>query len=92
MKCLAYINYIEFILNKTNNDINDKRIASFELRGYFLNKFCRYNYYIRERAINVLKLFLKNDYIEKEVKNEIISFFNEIKQNTTTNSTNPMKF
>ena len=59
MKCLAYINYIEFILNKTNNDINDKRIASFELRGYFLNKFCRYNYYIRERAIKVLKLFFK---------------------------------
>jgi len=85
MKCLSYINYIDFILNKTNNEINDKRIASFELTQYFLKNFCRYNDYIRERALNVLKLFLKNDYIEKEVKNEILVFLNETSRNTSTN-------
>ena len=90
-QCLSYINYIEFILIKTNNDINDKRIASFELNEWFLKHACRYNRYIRERALNVLELFLKNDYIEKEVKNEILVFLNETRQNSTENSTNSMK-
>jgi len=90
MQCLAYINYIEFILIKTNNEINDKRIASSELKIWFLDHKCRNNSYIRERAINVLELFLKNDYIEKEVKNEILVFLNEIRQNSITNSTNPI--
>ena len=90
MQCLAYINYIKFILIKTNNEINDKRIASSELKIWFLDHKCRNNSYIRERAINVLELFLKNDYIEKEVKNEILVFLNEIRQNSITNSTNPI--
>ena len=81
MKCLAYINYIEFILIKTNNDIIDKKIPSSELKSYFLYHKCRYNENIRERAIKVLKLFLINDYIEKEIKNEILIFLNETKQN-----------
>ena len=92
MRCLSFINYIEFILNKTNNDINDKRIASFELKEWFLKHECRYNKYIRERALNVLELFLKNDFIEKEVKNEIHIFLNETSQNTIINSTNTMNF
>ena len=90
-QCLSYINYIEFILIKTNNDINDKRIASFELNEWFLKHGCRYNKYIRERAINVVELFLKNDYIEKKIKNEILIFLNETRKNSTTNSTNLMK-
>ena len=79
--CLAYINYIEFILIKTNNDINDKRTTSFELKEWFLKNNCRYNENIRERSNNVLKLFLKNDYIENEVKNEILAFLNETNRN-----------
>ena len=78
---MAYINYIEFILIKTNNDINDKRTASFELKKWFLKNNCRYNENIRERSNNVLKLFLKNDYIENEVKNEILAFLNETNRN-----------
>ena len=88
LECLAYINYLEFILIKTNNDINDKRIASFELKNWFFKNNCKYNEYIRERAINVLKLFLKNDYIETKVKNKILGFLNETRQNTTLNTTN----
>ena len=83
MNCLAYINYIEFILIKTNNDIIDKKIASLELIQLFLKHTCRYNKYIRERAIKVLELFLRNKYIEKEIKNEILSFFNEKNKNTS---------
>ena len=81
MRCLAYINYIEFVLIKTNNDIIDKIIPSLDLKDFFLKHECRYNNYIRKRAIKVLKLFLRNDYIKKEIKNEILAFLNEIKQN-----------
>ena len=82
MLCMAYINYIEFILIKSNNDINDKRIPSFELKKHFLKHNCRYNKNIRKRAIKVLELFLINNYIEKEIKNEILDFLNEIRKNT----------
>jgi hypothetical protein len=82
MLCMAYINYIEFILIKSNNDINDKKIPSFELKKHFLKHNCRYNKNIRKRAIKVLELFLINNYIEKEIKNEILDFLNEIRKNT----------
>ena len=36
--CQSYLNYIEFILIKTNNTISDKKIASFELDRYFFKK------------------------------------------------------
>ena len=87
MKCLAHIIYIEFILIKTNNDIRDKKIPSLELKKYFLKHQCRYNKNIRERAIKVLELFLRNDYIEKGIKNEILVFLNETKQNIRKDST-----
>ena len=83
MKCLAYINYIEFLLIKTKNNIIDKNIPSFELKVNFLEHQCRFNKIIRERAIKVLELFLNNDYIQKEIKNEILIFLNETRQNTT---------
>ena len=76
-QCIAYINYIEFVLIKTNNDVNDKRIASLELNDWFFNTQCKYNKLIREKSINVMKLFLENDFIEKEVKNKIHVFLNE---------------
>ena len=91
LKCLAYLNYEEFILDKTNNDIKDKKIASFELKDSFLNNYCRHNTFVRERAINVLELFLKNNYIETEIKNEINAFFKEINYNSK-NFTDSMKF
>ena len=74
LNCLAYINYIEFIFAKTNNDAIDKKIPSLELKAWFLKHYCRYNKYIREKAINVLRLFLRNNYIKKELKNEITLF------------------
>lgn len=86
LKCLAYINYIEFILMKTNNEIIDKKIASLELNRWFLEHPCRYNKYIRKRAINVLELYLRNRYIEKEIKNEILAFFNEKNRNNSVNN------
>lgn len=65
----------------------DKKIPSLELKKYFLKNQCRNNKNIRERAINVLELFLRNDYIGKEIKNEILVFLNKTKNNTTKDFT-----
>ena len=77
--CLSYINFIEFLLINTNNNIKDKRIASLEYNNYYLNHECRNNKFILERAINVSKLFLENEYIEISEKNNIMNFLNGAK-------------
>ena len=92
LKCLSYINYIEFILIKTKKDIIDKKLASSELKKWFLTHNCRYNKFIRKAAINVLELFLRNKFIEKEIKNEILTFLNEEKLSTTINQNKFKKF
>lgn len=74
--CLSYINYIEFILMKTDNNINDKKIASFELKSWLLDNKCRNNSFIKKRAENICKIFLKNRYIENKMKKEIRKFLN----------------
>ena len=75
-KCLSYINYIEFLLDKTNNTVKDKRIASFELKNWYLNHECINNTFIQERAKNVCKLFLENPFIENDIKEQIIHHLN----------------
>ena len=72
--CSSYINYIEFILMKTNNNTKDKKIASFELKKWYMENECRNNTFIRKRARKVCKLFLKNKFIENEIKEEINNF------------------
>ena len=76
--CLSFLNYIEFLLINTNNTIRDKKIASYELKARYLNHECKNNQFTRERGIYTCKLYLKNDYIEKDVKNEITNFLNTI--------------
>ena len=76
--CQSYLNYLELILIKTNNNIYDKKISSYEFERYFLNKKeCQNNTYVRKRAIKVCNMFLKNKYIEKYVKEKIEQFFQE---------------
>jgi glycosyltransferase involved in cell wall biosynthesis len=82
LKCLANIIFIEFLLIKTNNNIIDKNIPSLELKSKFLENQCRFNKMIKERAIKVLELFLRNDYIKQEIKDKVLIFLNETKQNT----------
>ena len=59
---------------KTKNTIDDKRIASFELKNWYLNNPCKNNSYVEERGRKVCKLFLENKYITDDVKKEINSF------------------
>ena len=80
-KCFSYINYIDFLLTKTDNNILDKKIASFELNNLVLRNKCRKNILILDYILLITKSFLMNDYIENKVKNKILEFLNE------TNST-----
>ena len=73
MHCSGYLNYLEFLLMKLNNTINDKRFASFELDNWYLKSNCRNNNYTKEKGKYVCKLFLDNEYIEEDVKKKIKS-------------------
>lgn len=75
--CLDYLFYSEFLLNKTNNDNMDKKIASYELDTWFLNTKCRTNEYIKSDAINTCKLFTQNKLIEDNIKKKIYLFMFE---------------
>ena len=80
-RCQSYINYIEFLLQRTKNNTQDKRIASYELENWFLNHKCKNNTFIEERAKKVCNLFLENPYIEKDIKDKIRLFLNETNKN-----------
>ena len=80
LNCLAYLNYIEFLLMKTKDINYDKKIASFELKNFYLNHECRNNTFIKEKGINICKSFLENKYIENDIKDEILNFINEEKK------------
>lgn len=73
------------MLKKTNNDIIDKKIPSLELKKHFLKNKCKHNKIIRKRALKVLKLFLRNDFIGTEIKNEILLFLKRNKKNNINN-------
>jgi len=77
LNCLSYINYIEFILKKTDDTFLDKEIASSELEKWLLNHKCRNNKSIINEAIRVCKLFIENKYIEEDMKKKIFIFLNE---------------
>lgn len=73
------MNYIEFLLFKTNETIIDKKIASNQLEEWFLNHKCKDNILARKESIKVCNLFLKNKFIEEVIKKKIIFYLNKIK-------------
>ena len=77
MHCSSYLNYLEFLLMKTRNTIYDKRFASYQLDKWYLNHRCRNNTFVKEKGKYVCKLFLENEYIENDVKNQIKTFLNK---------------
>ena len=78
LDCMSFINYIEFLLIKTNDTFHDKKIASFELNSWYLEE-CSKNEYVRERGKNLCKMFLNNVYIEKKIKKKKSNYFNTMK-------------
>ena len=76
-KCFEYLNFLEILFKNTKNTFEDKKIAFSQLEEWYLNKlFCRNNKNTRERAIEVFKLYLNNEYVSKEDKKNLEDFMN----------------
>ena len=79
IRCNSLLTFSEFILNYTKNTFYDKKIAFYSFNKWFLNYFCRNYTEVRDKAINISKLYIKNIYISKFDKNKIYSFLDEVK-------------
>ena len=77
--CLSYLYYIEFLLKKTVDSYIDKGIASYELENWYLNNYCRNDTYSKQRGIYICLLFLKNKFINNNIKKKIRIFLKEKK-------------
>ena len=81
LTCLNYLNYADFLYFKTEEKVEDKEIASYELENWYLNTSCRYNQFTRDKAINITQSFSQNDNIHSIIKKNIFLF---MFQNITT--------
>ena len=75
LNCKAYANYIRYLLKNTNDTIQDKKIASFELNNYLYYSKCANNTFAREEIRDISLLFLKNEYVEEKMKERIYLYF-----------------
>ena len=77
MRCLNYINYLDFLFNKTNDDYYEKKIVVYELQNWILNTKCRKNDFIRDQATNLARLISEKKYIPNKYKKELFLFMFE---------------
>ena len=79
--CLGYLSYVEFVFQKTKNNFEEKKFASFEMNNYLLKKKCFENeIYRKKEVLEVFELFLKNEYIDNKLKNKIHKYINKINE------------
>lgn len=67
---------MEIFFKNTQNTIEDKKIAYYELEHLLLDNECKNNKNVTQRAIEVCKLYLDNEYVSKEGKKKIERFIN----------------
>ena len=77
MRCLNYINYIDFLFNKTIDDFKEKKIVLYELQNWILNTKCRKNDFIREQALNLVRLISEKKYVPNKYKKDLFLFMFE---------------
>ena len=77
IRCSSLLNFIEFILENTDDNFYDKQIAFYSMNKWFLSYFCRNFTKTREQAINISNLYLKNKYIQEEDKKKIRIFLKQ---------------
>ena len=75
----SFLTFIKVLFLFTENNIEDKEIPSFYLLILFLNNDCRNNKNITKEAIYLCKLFWNNEFINKDIKNQINIYLNETK-------------
>ena len=61
--CFAYLNYIQFLFDKTKNTVEDKKIAFSQLEKLYLDNLCKSNPNHKKMALNIIDLFLNSEYI-----------------------------
>ena len=74
LACRAYLIFIEIIFDKTENNVEDKKIPFSQLETWYINKHCKYNKFVKEQGIQLCKKFLSSEYIEEKDKDKIKSF------------------
>ena len=72
--CFSFINFLEMIFKNTKNTFEDKKIAFSQVESNYLNNYCRGIKETREKAIDVLKIYLESEFIKEEDKNKIKNF------------------
>ena len=75
-RCFAHINFLEILFKNTKNTIEDKKIAFSQVEEWYLNNFCRNNRDSKEKAIEVFKLYLDNEFVSNDDKKKIQNFIN----------------
>ena len=72
--CFAYLNYIQFLFDKTKNTVEDKKIAFSQLEKLYLDNLCKSNPNYKKMALNIIDLFLNSEYISLADKKKIRIF------------------
>ena len=72
--CFAYLNYIQFLFDKTKNTVEDKKIAFSQLEKFYLDNLCKSNPNYKKMALNIIDLFLNSEYISLADKKKIRIF------------------
>ena len=77
--CFAYLNYIQFLFDKTKNTVEDKKIAFSQLEKLYLDNLCKSNPNYKKMALNIIDLFLNSEYISLADKKKIRIFLTDKK-------------
>ena len=77
LKCFSFLYYSQFLVQNTINTKTDRKLAWYEINN-FLNNGCKNNLNVREEAKRIFDLFLKDEFIEEDLKNKIQNFLNEM--------------
>ena len=78
--CWDNISYVELVLIKSNNNYEDKKIAAFAIKKFILNDDCGRKMLIRNETIKVCKLYLDNQYIDNNTKEQINLFLKSLNE------------
>ena len=72
-KCFSYLTFCEILLLFTENNIQDKKIASNQFLYWYMKKGkCHYKNGFINDTLKITSLFLKNPYISRNAKKEVI--------------------
>jgi glycosyltransferase involved in cell wall biosynthesis len=79
-KCFSYLNFLEILFKNTKNTFEDKKIVFSELERWYLNTHCRTNEKNKDKAIKVIKSFLKSEYFSNGDKKQMQDFIANSKE------------